>query len=96
VRTLNLPKNNLSAEEENRERVLAFEQAVLGLLAEQPDWESIARDRAGPLPVGAGPVDAAAPFWVNLDGVFATVYSQTFEPLVQSVSVPSGASESSA
>lgn len=66
--------------------VLAFEQAVLSVLAEQPDWES--SDRAGP---PAGPVDAAA-FLVDLDGVFATVYSQTFEPLVQSVSVPSGAS----
>jgi len=87
VRALNLPKNNLTVEEENREMVLAFEQAVLARLADS-ESESESSDRGPP---AAGPVEAAA-FWVNLNGVFATVYSQTFEPLVQSVGVPSGAS----
>jgi len=86
VRALNLPKNDHDdVDEENRETVLAFEQAVLAALPES-EPES---DRG---PLAAGPIIDAAAFWVNLDGVFATVYSQTFEALVQSVSVPSDAS----
>jgi hypothetical protein len=76
VRTLNLYKG--SVDEENEETVLAFEQAILAALAEE-DRSQI-----------TGPIDAA--FLVNLDGMFATVFSQTFEPLIQSVNDLAGSS----
>ena len=79
VRTLNLYKGS-SVEEENEETMLAFEQAVLAALPEE------ARSQI------TGPFDAA--FLANLDGVFAAVFSQTFEPLVQSVHALDGSSSS--
>lgn len=84
VRTLHLPKRDEDEGEE--ETVLAFEQAVLAALSES---ESADHLRGGQLVAGGSDrpiVDAA--FWTDLDGVFATVYSQTFEALAQSVSVP--------
>ena len=87
VRALHLPKRNedeLEGEEE--ETVLAFEQAVLAALSAESESESSDR-RIGQLGGGGGrPIDAV--FWADLDGVFETVYSQTFEALVQSVGVP--------
>jgi hypothetical protein len=76
VRTLNLYKG--SVDEENEETVLAFEQAILAALPEE------VRSQV------TGPIGAA--FLANLDGVFATVFSQTFEPLVQSVNDLAGSS----
>jgi hypothetical protein len=59
--------------DEDKDAVLVFEQAVLAALS-----ESNCGLRDGPLAM-----DDDSAFWVDLDDVFGTVYSQTFEGLVK-------------
>ncbi|KAI9507062.1 hypothetical protein F5148DRAFT_1285672 [Russula earlei] len=62
IRDLHLPESD-----EDKEAILAFEQAILATLSGR-----------GPF---AEPTDAA--FWAHLEDVFATAYFQTIEPLVR-------------
>jgi hypothetical protein len=92
LRVLHLPKGEDVGEEET---VLAFEQAVLAALSAESAAAAdsdhpagrpgrlVAATGTGNGGGGSRPIIDAA-FWTDLDGVFATVYSQTFEALAQS------------